>query len=394
MEFGLSMANDYYTFKNGYLYQHDQEDVDRNTFYDEFVPSSVNVLLNDSPSVIKMFNTLNYEGSQAKVDKFTFSNLTIPLQPNTDYNDQEYYNLSVKHGWNVESIITDKEIGYVNEFVEKEGKWFNNINRLTNLSLDKADTGDFTFQGIGIASQLGTPEDIFGCMDSLASNYNPLATIDDGSCVYTSTCDCSSAVATFALNSDNNIEWSVVLPSGFGMWKMEFVDGLGTVIPNTLTLADGLAGGSGPYSGIIDSTQLGVTDAMYNNNQLTGMFSWRCETTSSWECIASFTVTLSASVISGCTDPTMFNYNPLATVDDGSCIAIEYGCTNPLAPNFNPLANTDDGSCTTVVSVPSWNCGVDGGCTDPGDGSGTYATLGACVAACSTEDDSGGLIDY
>jgi hypothetical protein len=413
MEFGLSMANDYYTFKEGYIYQHDQEDVDRNTFYGDFESSTVNVLLNDNPSIIKMFNTLNYEGSQAKMDQFTFINTTflppvpgqapnlfsIPLQNNSSYSDQEYYNLYAKDGWSVESIITDKEIGYVNEFIEKEGKWFNNINRLVDLSLQQADTSDFTFQGIGIVSQLGAPEDIFGCMDLLASNYNPLATIDDGSCAYTGACDCSSAVATFALNSDNNIEWNVVLPSGFGMWKMEFVDGSGTVIPNTLALADGLAGGSsGPYSGIIDSTQLGVTDAMYNNNQLTGMFSWACVATSTWECVSSITVNLPLNV-TGCTDPTALNYNPNANVDDGSCLFNPpplpiYGCTNPLSPNYNQNATIDDGTCIPVISVPSFNCGVDGGCTDPGDGSGTYSTLGACVAACSAEDDSGGLIDY
>ena len=49
--------------------------------------------------------------------------------------------------------------------------------------------------------------------------------------------------------------------------------------------------------------------------------------------------------------------------------------------NYNPLATCDDGTCIPVVNVPSFNCGVDGGCTDPGDGSGTYPTLGACVAA-------------
>ena len=290
MEFGLSMANDYYTFKNGYIYQHDQEDVNRNTFYGDFESSSVNVLLNDNPSIIKMFNTLNYEGSQAKVDKFTFEdNLSIPLQPDTNYNDQEYYNLYAKDGWNVESIITDKEIGYVNEFVEKEGKWFNNINRLVDLSLQQADTSDFTFQGIGVTSQTSSTEDIFGCMDSKALNYNPLATIDDGSCI------------------------------------ME--------------------------------------------------------------------------VVLGCTDQTALNYNPNATVDDGSCLFNPpplpiYGCTDPLSSNYNQSATVDDGSCIPVVSISSWRGNPDGGCTDPGDGSGPYSTLGACIAACSEEDDGGGLIDY
>ncbi len=52
--------------------------------------------------------------------------------------------------------------------------------------------------------------------------------------------------------------------------------------------------------------------------------------------------------ILGCTDPTANNYNPSATVDNGSCIYTGpvLGCTDPAANNYNPLATSDDGSCT------------------------------------------------
>ena len=53
----------------------------------------------------------------------------------------------------------------------------------------------------------------------------------------------------------------------------------------------------------------------------------------------------------GCTDSTAFNYDPIAVIDDSSCIAVTYGCTNSLTLNYNPLANTDDGSCCYDVSV-------------------------------------------
>ena len=42
----------------------------------------------------------------------------------------------------------------------------------------------------------------------------------------------------------------------------------------------------------------------------------------------------------------VFNYNPNATVDDGSCIAIVFGCTDPTMQNYFPGADYDDGSCT------------------------------------------------
>ena len=98
--------------------------------------------------------------------------------------------------------------------------------------------------------------------------------------------------------------------------------------------------------------------------------------------------------VEGCTDPLAFNYNPAATIDDGSCdydcgcddvyepvCAYDfttgeyttyinlceaecaqawffadgdcddqpvYGCTDPEAINYNPDATDDDGSCVTV----------------------------------------------
>ena len=58
----------------------------------------------------------------------------------------------------------------------------------------------------------------------------------------------------------------------------------------------------------------------------------------------------------GCTDPTANNYDPDATIDNGSCIYSGIlGCTNPLANNYDPLAEYDDGSCNYDVY----------GCTDP-----------------------------
>jgi len=53
--------------------------------------------------------------------------------------------------------------------------------------------------------------------------------------------------------------------------------------------------------------------------------------------------------IYGCTDPSMLNYNPQANTEDFSCIAYIYGCMDSTALNYDSLANTDNGSCITVV---------------------------------------------
>lgn len=58
---------------------------------------------------------------------------------------------------------------------------------------------------------------------------------------------------------------------------------------------------------------------------------------------------LQYDAVLGCMDDTMFNYNPNANVDDGSCIPFIYGCTDSTALNFNPLANTEDSSCIPII---------------------------------------------
>jgi hypothetical protein len=67
-ENGLSCANDYYTLKDGKLWQHHNPGVHRNTFYGQYTNSSFNALLNSMPSSIKSYHTLEYEGSKSRVE--------------------------------------------------------------------------------------------------------------------------------------------------------------------------------------------------------------------------------------------------------------------------------------------------------------------------------------
>lgn len=87
---------------------------------------------------------------------------------------------------------------------------------------------------------------------------------------------------------------------------------------------------------------------------------------------ATNTVSAGAQAVAGCTSSTASNYNPAATVDDGSCIftaqATILGCTDPAATNYNSNANSDDGSCV-YQSPPNMvivNSSVI--CTDQQDG--------------------------
>ena len=138
LEQGYSLANNYYTFKNGGLFMHNSKAVSRNQFYGFPYPTSITTVLNIEPSTVKSFNTLNYEGSQSKVLQFT--------SPNT----LQQYNEESKLGWTVEYIKTDKQEGSVKEFIEKEGKWFNYIKGKASTT----NTSDLSFQGIGIATNV------------------------------------------------------------------------------------------------------------------------------------------------------------------------------------------------------------------------------------------------
>ena len=66
-------------------------------------------------------------------------------------------------------------------------------------------------------------------------------------------------------------------------------------------------------------------------------------------------------VINGCTYSTASNYNPLATIDDGSCILAILGCTDVNALNYTSLATSDDGSCVFAYDIAQgvWNITPD-----------------------------------
>ena len=112
--------------------------------------SSITALFNLEPNVVKNFNTLNYEGTQAFVK-------TPLLGENINsYNASTYAAGEDTKGWKCDSIITDLDQGTLNHFVKKEGKFFGYIkgksfstyNFLNNENL--IDTSKFSVQGLGL----------------------------------------------------------------------------------------------------------------------------------------------------------------------------------------------------------------------------------------------------
>jgi len=303
-ENGISCNNEYYTFLNGKLYLHHSENQDRNTFYDSpSRPSKLSVVLNDKPGLVKSFNTLNYEGSKARITQ--------------DLGDNQYFNLVADDGWFVDYLFTNKEEGNLNEFIEKEGKWFNYIKGISSVVGNSSDLAGFNVQGLGL--QIAKVDSVPGCTDPTAGNYNPLANVDDGSCGLTGIYGCTDPDAT-NYNSEATID-----------------DGTCTYDEGYYGCTDPLAQNYNPNAVSDDGTCTyvgapiqGCTDVTANNYDPAAV---------------SDDGTCTYDVL-GCTDVTATNYDPTATLDDGSCIAPVYGCTDPAATNYYAGAAFDDGSCT------------------------------------------------
>ena len=138
-ETGVSINDKFFTFKGAELFEHHSNET-RNNFYGEQYESTVCTVFNNMPSSVKNFGSISYEGSQSKID--------------LDLTDAEYYNNAAVSGWYAELITTDLETGFIPEFKEKEGKWFNYIRGNQENILENLDVKQFSTQGIGTPSAI------------------------------------------------------------------------------------------------------------------------------------------------------------------------------------------------------------------------------------------------
>ena len=389
-ESAVSVANEYYTFHDGKLFKHNIEDVDRNTFYGDFTPSSINVILNDDPSIIKSFNTLNYEGSQSKVDVFInkttddFGNI-IP-----SITDNEYFNLTPKNGWYVELIETDKEKGSLNEFIEKEGKWFNYlkghgvITNEFNQILDNKDGSSsfdqdsFAIQGIGTA----IAQSVLPCPDGVL-NIDYVVDADSDRCD-------NGSISFSASNITQSPNWRFVVEITSGPTS-------GSIIHQSAIQSS--ASGNGAVLNLAPANYavriVFLTepyDSCFDPDWMQLSFTIGC-THPSWKpwdcngvaCIENTHGNGSFNTLFDCQEHCLNN-----PTYDCIPVGVPGNTTNTCIQNyFGTGTFASQNACQNgCVATPaaSWDCNKDGACVDPGTGLGQYTTLNACLLDCAGID--------
>ena len=172
-------------------------------------------------------------------------------------------------------------------------------------------------------------DEIPGCTDPAAVNYNEFATVDDGNCNY-----CELVTVNFSVDAGDDVSAdydNVVINGSFaGPWF-----GWGVVLSDD--------DGDGVYTG---STQVeaGVTHEYVH--ALTGA----ADGWSGWGVIG---YAPEACALNDTTPNYFFSGECGATIDlptvcfasCGECVEPVPGCTDPTADNYDPSATEDDGSC-------------------------------------------------
>ena len=261
----------------------------------------------------------------------------------------------------------------------------------TGLASDGT-AGDNTFDCIGFQLEESFTFDpgagIAGCTDSTAINYNPAATIDDGSCVYPAANDaCANAIdipaGTCFTGANNGATFGgdtmdaacidgTVTPAD--IWFTTTVGASGAV-QITLPIVPGTSSIFELYLGNCDTLGAGILASIGACNNygpgggltLSGLPASAVLYIRYWDFNSDQEGPMSICVDEpggGCTDPCATNFDSTASIDDGSCIlpatdaddcsaaaAIVAGST---AFYSGGATGSDITSCTTNDSLSVW----------------------------------------
>jgi len=216
----------------------------------------------------------------------------------------------------------------------------------------------------------GTCINIPGCTDPISANYNPAATLDDGSCGGTGgpiVCSPGQTCVTVEIMLDQyamETGWNIYTDAGVLIDEVlaGAYDGqpMGAIVTTYVCVDDGTI----IQFTITDSFGDGLGGAQFGGIDGTWVVYTACDTIS--EGMGDFGTTFSEigtvnscgySDIFGCLDPSYQEYNPLANIDDSSCVTLNvYGCTDSSAFNYDATATAQlqNPSCDNVLTLTDW----------------------------------------
>jgi hypothetical protein len=171
-----------------------------------------------------------------------------------------------------------------------------------------------------------------GCTDPSAQNYEEGANVDDGSCTY---------LVSFRVNMSNEVVSAagVHLAGSFQGWDPSSIS-VPLVGYGVHEVVLQLQAGTYEYK-FINGDEWGADESVGEcGNEGNRVIEVTGDTMTSGACFNS------CDQCDGCTDPFYSEYNPFNAAAEGYCLtAISLGCTYADAENFNSGANVDDGSC-------------------------------------------------
>ena len=195
-----------------------------------------------------------------------------------------------------------------------------------------------------------TPE-VPGCtVSNKTLNFDSLATVDDGSCVYI-VCGCTDTAASNFL-PDANTNDAAICGNEACEYDVEgCTDPVATNYDPSATTAGGAACtyASLPAPPSAPPAVDGCLATSATNHDPAATYQ-----SSASLCTYASPPTTSAPPaapdVVGCMDPASSSYNPAATISEpDSCADAVPGCTDSAAYNFDALANVDDGSCVPSI---------------------------------------------
>ena len=215
---------------------------------------------------------------------------------------------------------------------------------------------------------------IYGCTDSGSLNYFTDAEADDGSCQYAGCMD------SLAINFDP----LATMPESGAV-----LGGCDPLLPgctfaesfnyNSLANTDD---GSCDYGGCDDAGAPNYESWATYNDGSCDVGLGGCTDPEAVNYMSEATYDTGVCLRFGCTDSRSFNYDSKANNQGIVCVAINLGCTEPGADNYNVAANSDDGSCLYYGCADSTQLNFDPSATYQ-PVTGVYACTGQKWPGCT-----------